>query len=89
MVGIFRYNILLSVEKCKIDKQKILIVDDEASITNLVSAYLKPEGYEIQVELGVAVPPDLPSVLIDEDRIGRVLLNIVGNALHHTLHGGG
>jgi two-component system alkaline phosphatase synthesis response regulator PhoP len=26
---------------------KILIIDDEPSITNLVSAYLKPEGYEI------------------------------------------
>ena len=26
---------------------KILVVDDEPSITNLVSAYLKPEGYEI------------------------------------------
>jgi len=26
---------------------KILVVDDEAAITNLVSAYLKPEGYEI------------------------------------------
>ena len=26
---------------------KILVVDDDPSITNLVSAYLKPEGYEI------------------------------------------
>ena len=26
---------------------KILVIDDEASITNLVSAYLKPEGYEV------------------------------------------
>lgn len=26
---------------------KILTVDDEVSITNLVSAYLKPEGYEV------------------------------------------
>ena len=26
---------------------KILIVDDEPAITNLVSAYLKPEGYEV------------------------------------------
>ncbi len=26
---------------------KILIVDDEPSITNLVTAYLKPEGYEV------------------------------------------
>ncbi len=28
---------------------KILIVDDEPSITNLVSAYLKPEGYEVYI----------------------------------------
>src|SRR5512145_1947786 len=26
---------------------KILIVDDEAAILNLISAYLKPEGYEV------------------------------------------
>ncbi len=26
---------------------KVLIIDDEPSITNLVSAYLKPEGYQI------------------------------------------
>ena len=28
-------------------KTKILIVDDEAAIVNLVAAYLRPEGYEI------------------------------------------
>jgi two-component system, OmpR family, alkaline phosphatase synthesis response regulator PhoP len=27
---------------------KILVVDDEPSIVNLVTAYLKPEGYEVQ-----------------------------------------
>src|SRR5574338_1388636 len=27
--------------------QKILIVDDEPSIVNLVTAYLRPEGYEV------------------------------------------
>ena len=26
---------------------KILVIDDEPSIVNLVTAYLKPEGYEI------------------------------------------
>ena len=26
---------------------KILIIDDEPSIVNLVQAYLKPEGYEV------------------------------------------
>ncbi len=28
---------------------KILVVDDEPSITSLVSAYLKPEGYEVYI----------------------------------------
>lgn len=28
-------------------KQKILVIDDEKSILNLVSAYLRPEGYEV------------------------------------------
>jgi len=30
---------------------KILIIDDEVSILNLVSAYLRPEGYEIQTAM--------------------------------------
>ena len=30
---------------------KILIIDDEASILNLVTAYLQPEGYEIQTAM--------------------------------------
>jgi len=30
---------------------KILIIDDETSILNLVTAYLQPEGYEIQTAL--------------------------------------
>jgi len=28
---------------------KILVIDDEPSITNLVGAYLKPEGYEVYI----------------------------------------
>ena len=30
---------------------KILVVDDEPSIVNLVSAYLKPQGYEVQTAM--------------------------------------
>src|SRR3989304_8291209 len=30
------------------NKAKILLVDDEQSILNLVEAYLHPEGYEVQ-----------------------------------------
>ncbi|MGA9533699.1 MAG: response regulator, partial [Anaerolineales bacterium] len=46
---------------------RVLVVDDEASITKLVAAYLEPEGYQVQTagdgERGLALAlewkPDL------------------------------
>ena len=40
------------------------------------------------VGLEVDLPPNLPPVRADEDRIGQVLLNLVGNALQYTGPGG-
>jgi two-component system alkaline phosphatase synthesis response regulator PhoP len=50
-----------------VDSPKILVVDDEQSILDLVAAYLKPEGYDVQtaangldgLELARSFKPDL------------------------------
>jgi histidine kinase len=49
---------------------------------------LKRQFEEKGVALEVSLPPDLPPVLVDEDRIGQVLLNLVGNALQYTPQAG-
>ncbi|MHA2427674.1 MAG: sensor histidine kinase [Candidatus Hermodarchaeia archaeon] len=40
------------------------------------------------VSLTLDTSPDLPPVFVDNDRIGQVLLNLIGNALQYTPPGG-
>ncbi len=49
---------------------------------------LRPQFEEKEVSLTLAVPPNLPSVPADEDRLNQVLLNLMGNALQYTPSGG-
>jgi signal transduction histidine kinase len=60
-------------------------------VARLVEAAVARLAYQFE-EKGVAlttdVPADLPPVRVDEDRIGQVLLNLVGNALQYTPAGG-
>lgn len=60
-------------------------------VVSLISGVFKRlEGQftEKGVALDLAVPESLPALLVDEDRIGQVLLNLVGNALQYTPAGG-
>jgi histidine kinase len=61
------------------------------NIADLVEATLSRMGRQFEekgVILETAVPADLALVSVDEDRIGQVLLNLLGNALQYTPTGG-
>jgi histidine kinase len=53
-------------------------------VTDSLGHQFEEKGVTLETE----VPTDLPSVRADEDRIGQVLLNLVGNALQYTPAGG-
>lgn len=61
------------------------------SVKALLDATTTRLGHQFEekgVSLTVQIPPDLPPVYVDVDRMGQVLLNLMGNALQYTPSGG-
>jgi signal transduction histidine kinase len=57
-------------------------------LADTVTARLGRQFEEKNVALETDLPAGLPAVRVDEDRMGQVLLNLVGNALQYTPAGG-
>ncbi len=61
---------------------------DLAEAITATRARLIRQFEEKGVELKIELPADLPKVYADEDRLGQILLNLIGNGLQYTPPGG-
>lgn len=65
-----------------------LLLRQVQDLVEITKATLIRQFEEKGVALNIELDPGLPMVYADEDRIGQVLLNLVGNALQYTPAGG-
>jgi signal transduction histidine kinase len=62
-----------------------------SAVSELVNSAVQRMGRAFEekaVQLEVDVPASLPAVMVDEERIGQVMVNLLGNALQFTPGGG-
>jgi signal transduction histidine kinase len=57
-------------------------------IADHAAGALRPALEAKQLELQIALPPGLPDVWADPERVGQVLRNLLNNAIMHTPEGG-
>jgi signal transduction histidine kinase len=67
-----------------LDRKPVVVSDLVTFTRKRLSRQFEAKG----VTLTSNLPASLPSVLVDEDRIGQVMLNLAGNALRYTPAGG-
>ncbi len=78
-------------ELSQIESGRMAITLGRVAVAKLVERAierLRPQAERREITVGAELPEDLPPILVDEDRIGQVLLNLLHNALKWTPPGG-
>ncbi|MEW6716133.1 MAG: ATP-binding protein [Chloroflexota bacterium] len=75
---------LVEAGELRLYRQPVVLGD----VLNKVVAILKPRVSEKGLSLRVQLPPDLPLVDADPERVGQILRNLLINAITHTPPGG-
>lgn len=80
-----RVDSLLDIAKMQsgrltIDRAPVHLRDVVAS----VSAELRPLAQDLEISIEADIPPDLPALYVDRDKVERLLLNLLDNALKYS-----
>ena len=55
-----------------------------ATIIGQVAAQFEPQFNVKEVRLAINIPPDLPTIVADPDRLEQIMINLLSNALRYT-----
>jgi two-component system phosphate regulon sensor histidine kinase PhoR len=61
---------------------------DLTEVTESALAIIQPRAGSGRVTVEASLPPDMPEVLADRDRLAQILINLVDNAVKYTPAGG-
>jgi len=82
-------NDLLDVDK--IQAEGIALNREPVQLRSIVDAAVEQVHYLVEdrdIALATELPPDLPALYVDREKVDRVLVNLLGNAIKFTPRGG-
>ncbi|TVR19978.1 MAG: GAF domain-containing protein [Anaerolineaceae bacterium] len=80
-----RVDSLLDIAKMQsgrltIDRAPVHLRD----VVDAVGAELRPLAQDLEISIEADIPPDLPALYVDRDKVERLLLNLLDNALKYS-----